>query len=140
MLYFFKKIKKNTWGYYYFTVVYQTSWWYSLILKKNQNIEKMKYPKPQPYQVRFLRYGVRQTKLFLILHHSLPFYPPSPPNSPENQNFEKKKKAFSDVIILHLCTKNQDHMFLEIWSAAADNFLLFLTISCCFTKYGNYWP
>ena len=30
MLYFYKKIKKNTWRYHYFTFVYQKSWWYGL--------------------------------------------------------------------------------------------------------------
>ena len=37
----------------------------------------------------------------------LPFYPP---NSPENQNFEKMKEMPGDIIILHMCTKNHDHM------------------------------
>ena len=38
------------------------------------------------------------------------FHPPPPPNNPENQNFEKMKKASEDFIILHLCTKNHNHM------------------------------
>ena len=33
------------------------------------------------YDVCFLRYGVRQTKFFVILEHFLPFYPT---NDPEN--------------------------------------------------------
>ena len=37
-----------------------------------------------------------------------------PPKNPENQNFEKikkkKKKNAGDIIILHKCTKNHDHM------------------------------
>ena len=38
--------------------------------------------------------------------------PPRPlaPNNPENQNFEKMKRASGDVNILHLCTKNHNHM------------------------------
>ena len=86
MLYFLKKIKKNTRRYHYFTPVYQ---------------------KPQPYEAQFLRYRVRQTYLFVILGHVSPFYPP---NNPEKKNFEKMKKAFGYAIILHLLTKNQDDM------------------------------
>ena len=42
------------------------------------------------------------------------------PNNLENQNFEKLKKASRDVIILHMCTKNDNHMMLcflryEVW-------------------------
>ena len=88
MLYFLKKIKKNTWIYHYFTLVYQ---------------------KPQSYEVWFLRYRARQTEFFVILGHFLPFYP-APPNNLENRNFEKMNGASGDVIILHICTKNHDYM------------------------------
>ena len=43
-----------------------------------------------------------------ILCHFTPL--PPPPINPENQNFEKMKKAFGDVIILNLCNKKHDHM------------------------------
>ena len=45
----------------------------------------------------------------------LPFYPP---NSPKNENFKKKtkKKTPGDIIILHRCTKNQDHMLYHSWN------------------------
>ena len=43
----------------------------------------------QSYDVCFLRYGVQQKELFVILGHYLGFYPPY---NPENQNFEKMKK------------------------------------------------
>ena len=33
-----------------------------------------------------------------------------PSNNPKNQNFEKKKKTPSDIIILHMCTINDSHM------------------------------
>ena len=65
------------------------------------------YQKPQSYEVWLLRYGVRQTEFFVILGHFLPFYPP---NNPENQNFEKMKKASGYAIILHMCTINHNHM------------------------------
>ena len=50
---------------------------------------------PQPYEVQFLRYGVRQN-IFVILGRFLPFYHPPPPsptaNNAENQNLEKNGK------------------------------------------------
>ena len=49
---------------------------------------------------------MQQTEFLVILNHFLPFYPP---NIPENLNFEKKKTP-GDIIILHKCTKNRDHM------------------------------
>ena len=38
------------------------------------------------------------------------FCPLSPPKNPENQNFEKIKKTPGDIIILHKCTINDNHM------------------------------
>ena len=38
--------------------------------------------------------------------------PPPPPNNPENQNFEKTKKATGDIIILHKSTINDNDMML----------------------------
>ena len=51
------------------------------------------------------------------------YTPPS--NNPENQNFEKIKKMPVDIIISHMCTINENHiwwMFLEIWSATHNFF------------------
>ena len=81
----FEKIKKNSWEYYHFTY---------------------EYHKSKSYDAWFLRYGVQQTKRFLILDHFCPFThlacgrcncyfsfwefftllppPPLPPNSPNN--------------------------------------------------------
>ena len=87
----FEKILKNTWRYYHFTNVYH---------------------KWQSYDVWFLRYGVQQTEFFVILDHFLPFYPP---NNPKNQNFEKMKKTPGDIIILHMCTINDNHMMYGSW-------------------------
>ena len=65
----------------------------------------------------FLRYGARKTGLFLILDNFCPFTPlfPLPPNNPENQNFEKMKKTPGDIIILHKCTINDNHMIYGSW-------------------------
>ena len=45
-------------------------------------------------------------QFFVILDHFLPFYPP---NNPKNEKNWKNKKMPADII-LHKCTKNQDHM------------------------------
>ena len=42
----------------------------------------------------------------VILGLFLPFHPPNP----ENEHFEKMKKAPGDTIILHKCTINNDHI------------------------------
>ena len=54
-------------------------------------------------------------QFFVILGYFLPFYPT---NDPKNQNFDKMKKT-PDDIILHRCTKDENHMMYvpEIWSA-----------------------
>ena len=39
--------------------------------------------------------------------YTFPFYPP---NSPKNEYFKNMKKTHGDIIILHMCTKNHDHM------------------------------
>ena len=64
----------------------------------------------------FQNLSLISTELFAYCF--LPFYPPllppphpSPPhNTPQIENFEKMKKVFGYVIILHMCTKNHDHM------------------------------
>ena len=49
------------------------------------------------------------------------------PNNPENQNFEKKKKASSYVIILTLCNKKHDKMMYAYSNMECNwhNFLSF---------------
>ena len=61
----------------------------------------------QSYNVWFLRYGVWWTQFFVILDRFLTFHCH---NNPKNQNFEKLKKKSGDIIILHKCTKNHDHI------------------------------
>ena len=48
------------------------------------------------------------------------FCPLIPPNNPENQDFLKMKKASGGVIILHMCTKNHDHMLHCSWDMVHD--------------------
>ena len=39
---------------------------------------------------------------------------------PENQNFEKMKKAPGDIIILHKSTINDNHMMYGSWDMKRD--------------------
>ena len=55
-------------------------------------------PKITAYDVWFPRHGVWQTECFVIMDRSLPFYSPM---DPENQNFEKIKKALK--ILFYKC-------------------------------------
>ena len=57
------------------------------------------------------RYEARQTEFFLILSHFLPFYP---------HNNLKNEKMPGDIIILHKCTKNHDHMLYCSWDMPHD--------------------
>ena len=91
------------------------------------------YHKWQSYDVWFLRYGVWQTEFFVILDHFLPFYPPK---NPKNQNFEKMKQPPGDIIILHMCTINDNHMMYGSRDMERDrqNHLSFWTIVYCITS------
>ena len=42
--------------------------------------------------------------------HLGPFFPFHPAKNPKNQNFEIKKKLPGDIIILYMCTINENHM------------------------------
>ena len=106
----FRKNVKNTWGYYPFTHVYHKS---------------------KSCDVWLLRYKVQWTEFFYILGHFLHF---DPPNNPENQSFEKLKKRFGDIFILHLCTTNDNHMMYGSSDIkhGRQNVLLFWAIFCLF--------
>ena len=59
-----------------------------------------------------------------------------PPNNPKNQNFEKMKQTPEDIIILHQCTKNPDHMLYCSWDMVCDRCncqFSFWAIFCPFT-------
>ena len=45
-----------------------------------------------------------------IFCHFLSFFALLPPNNTENQNFEKMKKTPGYIIILIMCTINDNHM------------------------------
>ena len=86
----------------------------------------------QSYNVWFLRYEVWWT----VFCHFGPFFtltspppcpstpphptPPPSTNKTKNQNFEKMKKTTGDIINLHKCTKNHDHMLDCSWHTTRD--------------------
>ena len=47
----------------------------------------------------------QQPNFFVILGQFLPFHQPDDP-----QNFEKLKKILGNIIILHMCAINDNHM------------------------------
>ena len=66
--------------------------------------------------------------------------------NPENQNFEKMKNIAGDIIILHMCTKNQNHMSYSSWATEWDFFFLQQESNrdCHFRPFfallPHYWP
>ena len=75
--------------------------------KKRLEILSLYKGSRKSYNVWFLRHGARQTEFFLILDHFLPF---CTLNNPKSRHFVKMEKRPGDMIILHKCTKNHDHM------------------------------
>ena len=71
----------------------------------------------------------------IFCHFGLVFALSSSPNNPKNQNFEKMKKLPGDIITLHMCTINNNHMMYGSWDMehGRQNFLSFSTIFCTFT-------
>ena len=112
----FWKIENNTCKYYHFSHLYH---------------------KWQLYDVSFLGYEVWH-RFFVILGCFLPFYPPTP-NIPKNQNFKKLKKKPWGIIILHMCTINDNHMMYGSWDIECDGqiYLSFWTIFCSLGGYRN---
>ena len=65
------------------------------------------YHKWWSHDVWFLKYGVQKTEFLVILDYFFLF---DPPNNPEN------KKMHGDIIILHECTINKNHMiYMYFW-------------------------
>ena len=60
------------------------------------------------------------------------------PNNPKNQSFEKMKKTPEDIIVLHTCTINDNHMIYSSCDMKHYRhfgpFLSFWAIFCPFTK------
>ena len=73
----------------------------------------------------FLRYKVQKT----VFCHFGPFLHFDSPNNPKNQTFEKIKKTTEDVVIIYLCTTNDNHMMYGSWDMEHNrqNFFSFWT-------------
>ena len=72
----------------------------------------------------------------IFCHFGIFFVLLPPPNNSKNQNFEKMKITPGDIIILHMCTINDNHMmFGSLYLDVRDGqkFLSFWTIFCPFT-------
>ena len=63
------------------------------------------------------------------------FCPFTPHKNPKNQNSEKMEKTPGDIIILHKCTINDNHMMYCSWDMVRDrcNYFSFWAIFCPFT-------
>ena len=53
--------------------------------------------------------------VILIFYLGL-FFVLLPPNDRKNQNFQKIWKRHGDIIVLHMCTKNNDQMMFGSWN------------------------
>ena len=85
------------------------------------------YQKSLSHDVWVLRYGAPQTEFFVILDHFLAFYPLT------TQKI-KIMKTTGDIIILQMCTINENHMMYGSWDMEHDrhNFLSFQAIFLSF--------
>ena len=89
------KNEKNTWRYHDFIIVYQKSWSYTIYWSWDMACDECSF-------------------------HFGPFFAFYPPNNLKNQNFLKMKKTPGDIIILHKCTKNHNHMLYHSWDKVCD--------------------
>ena len=113
-------------------------------IEKNQNFEKME--KIAKYIIILsmctkttITWGtvpeIRSEKDILVI--CCPFTPTL--KNPENQNFEKMKEASEYLIILHLRTKNHDHMMYASWIWSAT-YIIFCHFGPHFAVLPHYWP
>ena len=74
------------------------------------------HQKSQSYDVRFLRYEVRQTEIFAIFGYFLPFYYPRPLMILKIKILKKKKKKkmLEDIILLYIHVYNEWRSY-DIW-------------------------
>ena len=93
---------------------------------KDQNFDKMKTKTKTPGDIIILHKCAKNRDHMLycscdmardgcnFFHFGLFFLPFYPPNDPKNQNIKKLNKLL-DIIILHMCTKNYDHLMYSSW-------------------------
>ena len=68
-----------------------------------------------------------QTEFFFISDHFLPFYSPSPSPIKESK-FWKNEKIHRDIIILHKCTINDNHMTYGSWDINCNRYIFFVVL------------
>ena len=119
-------------------------YWWTLKNPKNQTFEKMKKIAGDIIILHMctknhnhMRYSSWDKEWDRIICHFGPFFAllHSLPNNPENQNFQKMKKASGDVIILNLCNKKHNHMMYAYSDMECDDiiFCYFRLFFCSFT-------
>ena len=111
-----------------------TIWKIKILKKKNKQLEISSLYASVP-QMTIIWYGSldmehNRHNFFVILDHFLPFYH----NNPKNQDFEKMKKTPRDIIILHKCTKNHDHVLYCSWDLAHER------CNCYFSLWAIFCP
>ena len=96
---------------------------------ENQNFEKLKKPlgditilhmcPSNDNHMMYCSWDMECDRQYFILGHFLPFYPTK---NLKNKIFSKieKKKTPGNVIILHLCTTNDNHMMYGSWYMEHD--------------------
>ena len=82
------------------------------------------------HDVLFLRHI--ETECFVILDHFLPIHHP---DNLEYQNFEKLKKRPGDIIILHMCTINDNDTVYGSW----DRWYIWSATDIIFCHFGSYF-
>ena len=83
---------KNSWRYHHLTIAYQKSWSYARYCSWDMVPDRCNY---------FSFWAI--------------FCPFIPLTAKKNQNLKKMKKTPTDIIILHMCTKNYDQMMYGSW-------------------------
>ena len=66
--------------------------------------------------------------------------PFDPPNNSKNQNFEKICKAPRDIITLHLCTTNNDHVVYGFWFSLYIYIYIYIYINIYICDFGLFFP
>ena len=93
------------------------------ILKKWKNCQKISSFYTNVPKTMIICYTVPEIRcvtdviLIFCFGYFLPFYCP---NNPKTQNFTKMEKTSGDIIILHMHTKNNDHMISGSWNIVFD--------------------
>ena len=99
-----------------------TNWKITILKNFEKHLEILSFCTSAPKIICYTVPGIwHMTKGIFIFHFGL-FFALLPPNSPKNQNQKKKKrkKTLGDIIILHMCTKNYNHMTYNSWDMMHD--------------------